>query len=318
MTIRQITAQGQRVPLEIMNLPVPNAGADLIALAEGAAAKMLAIDPICYKDFRAKISRLALQMREAPPDADKLVMIQSLIDEFGRHGSLSEDAIGRRVSAWRTLVSKLIMELLIRSAVEPESADAAPLLQRVSSLLNEEEIHGFTVQFADFLRISSFAGQKSKASLLAPRDPSAAYDNYSGLQDRTVAVKHVKRLIKRGSAGYVVLFELKCLDMIGERFGMDAIRDSVMAVSAFLTQSLRTDDAIYQLGDSSLLAVLQTPANEKILTAAMRRVVSNNRDITIQVDNRRVMLRIPLEFEITPIDGVCSAEDLCKKGGNSN
>jgi hypothetical protein len=93
---------------------------------------------------------------------------------------------------------------------------------------------------------------------------------------------------------------------------MEAVQDSLMAVSAFLTHSLRSDDAIYHWSGSSLLAVLQTPASLPILTAAMRRIVDNNRDITIQIGGRSVMLRIPLEFEITPISQLRNAEDLHK------
>jgi GGDEF domain-containing protein len=93
---------------------------------------------------------------------------------------------------------------------------------------------------------------------------------------------------------------------------MEAVQDSLMAVSAFLTSSLRNDDAIYHWSDSSLLAVLQSPTTEQILTAAMRRIVDNNRDITIQIGGRSVMLRIPLEFEITPIDSLRTADDLRK------
>jgi hypothetical protein len=100
--------------------------------------------------------------------------------------------------------------------------------------------------------------------------------------------------------------------MIGERFGAEAVQDSLMAVSAFLTHSLRSDDAVYHWSDSSLLAILQTPVSVPILTAAMRRIVDNNRDITIRIGGRTVMLRIPLEFEVTPIDQLRTAEDLHK------
>jgi len=113
-------------------------------------------------------------------------------------------------------------------------------------------------------------------------------------------------------SGFVVIFKLNCLGMIGERFGLEAVQDSLMAVSAFLTNSLRSDDAIYSWSGSSLLAVLQTPASEQILAAAMRRIVDNNRDITIQMGGRSVMLRIPLEFQMTPISQLRSAGDLHK------
>jgi GGDEF domain-containing protein len=116
----------------------------------------------------------------------------------------------------------------------------------------------------------------------------------------------------QGGRGFVVLFQLGLLDVIGDRFGVEVIQDSLMAVSAYLNASLRNDDAVYHWSDSSLLAVLQTPSSEQILTAAMRRIVDNNRDITIHIGGRSVMLRIPLEFEMIPIGMLNSAEDLYK------
>jgi len=118
--------------------------------------------------------------------------------------------------------------------------------------------------------------------------------------------------MKQGGQGFVVFFRLGFLEVIGERFGMEAVQDSVMAVSAFLTSSLRSDDAIYHWSDSSLLAVVHSQANEQTLTAAMRRIVDNNRDITIQIGERNIMLRIPMEFEVTPIQNLRAADDLFK------
>jgi GGDEF domain-containing protein len=273
---------------------------------------MLAVDPVAFNEFRAKVSQLALQMRDGLPDADKLALVRSVLHEFEQHRKLSEEALKDRLSGWRTLVSRLLADLLIKTGIDPASEDAAPLIRRVASLLTAEEIHGFLITLAEYLRVGGADGHGSRASELALADRSTENDNASGLRGGGVAVEHVRRIMDRDSTGFVVLFQLNCLDMIGERFGMEAVQDSLMAVSAFLTHSLRSDDAIYHWSGSSLLAVLQTPASLPILTAAMRRIVDNNRDITIQIGGRSVMLRIPLEFEITPISRLRNAEDLHK------
>lgn len=83
-----------------------------------------------------------------------------------------------------------------------------------------------------------------------------------------------------------------------------------MAVSAFLTASLQGDDAIYHWNDSSLLAVLQGRPSEPILLAELQRIASQNRDSSIQVAGRTIVLRIPLAVELTPIDRLRVAEDL--------
>ncbi len=209
-------------------------------------------------------------------------------------------------------MGKLLTELLDRLGIDAGSAEAAPLARRVSSLLSAEEIHGFIVLLTDFLRVGAVDPKTGQALQLKAADRSIANDNAAGLRGGGAAVEHVKRIMERGAPGFAVLFQLGLLDVIGERFGMEAVQDGLMAVSAFLTSSLRNDDAIYHWSDSSLLAVLQSPATEPILAAAMRRIVENNRDITVQIKDRSVMLRIPLEFDIIPIGSLRSADDLYK------
>jgi GGDEF domain-containing protein len=313
MKLRQMTSWGKEAAAPVgPELAIPNGERCLTPLVEGTATSMLAIDDAAYHDFRERVSILAVQMRDGLPDADKLALIRSVLHEFEQYRKFSEDVLRERLSGWRTLVSKVLVDLLTRTGIDPASGDAATLVQRVASLLTATEIHGFLTQLADYLRVGGGDGQKTRASHLSLADRTNANDNAAGLRGGGVAVEHVRKIMKQGNEGFVVLFQLNCLDIIGERFGMEAVQDSLMAVSAFLTHSLRSDDAVYHWTGSSLLAVLETPATPQILIAAMRRIVDNNRDITIQMGGRSVMLRIPLEFEITAINRLSSAEDLHK------
>jgi GGDEF domain-containing protein len=124
------------------------------------------------------------------------------------------------------------------------------------------------------------------------------------------AVERLKGIMERGERGFIALFRLNCLEVITQRFGAEAVQDCLMAVSAFLTSSLHSDDAIFHWSDSSLLAILQGRASEQILTAELHRIVSQNRETSIKVEGRAIMLRIPLAFELTPINRLRAAEDL--------
>jgi GGDEF domain-containing protein len=312
MKLRRMGDGNTEASLNGRDSMTPNTERCLTPLVEGAAANMLAIDATRYDEFREKVTFLAAQMRDGLPDADKLALTKSVLQEFEKHRKFSEDELRERVLAWRTLVSRLLADLLTRIGIDPASAGAMPLVQRVPSLLTAPEIHGFITQLADFLRIGGGDGQRSNVLQLSLADRTNANDNAAGLRGGGAAVDHVRRILEQGGVGFVVLFKLNCLDIIGERFGMEAIQDSLMAVSAFLTHSLRSDDAVYHWSGSMLLTVLETPATPQILTAAMRRIVDNNRDITIQMGGRHVMLRIPLEFEITAISRLSVAEDLYK------
>jgi len=115
-----------------------------------------------------------------------------------------------------------------------------------------------------------------------------------------------------GRKGFIVLFRLTCLNMINQRFGPEAVEDCLMAVAAFLTQSLQSDDAVYHWSDSSLLAVLQGRVNEQILNAELQRIVYQNRETSVTIGGRTTMLRIPLTFDVTPIERLQTPDDLYK------
>jgi len=119
-------------------------------------------------------------------------------------------------------------------------------------------------------------------------------------------------MIEHSRPGYIALFRLSCLDVVGERFGQEGIQDCLMAVSAFLIENLRGEDSVYHWSESSLLAVCDRKIHEDILFAELSRVLQRNRDFTIQIGDSTIMLRIPIDMELFPIDTFESAEDLQK------
>jgi hypothetical protein len=100
--------------------------------------------------------------------------------------------------------------------------------------------------------------------------------------------------------------------VIEERFGITAVEDCVMAVSAFLTERLESDDAIYHWNDTTLLAIFEGRNNKGILSKELERIASQNRDITININDRTVLIRVPLAFELSPVSGFRSGDDLYK------
>jgi hypothetical protein len=236
----------------------------LTQLAEGAASNAVVVDPGDFMALRSRVSQLALQMRDGLPDEERLGLILNVIHEFEHYRKLSDEAMRDRVCGWRTLVSKLLVDLLARTGIDAGSRDAAPLVQRVASLLTGEELNGFLIQLTDFFRLSNADSRTARAAQLTAADRSTANDNAAGLRGGGAAVDHVRKIMERKISGFAVLFQLNCLGMIGERFGVEAVQDSLMAVSAFLTHSLRSDDAVYHWSDSSLVAILQTPVSVPI------------------------------------------------------
>jgi hypothetical protein len=288
-------------------------GRYLTLLAEGAAMNVPEYgDDASYKKFRTNVGGLTQRISDKLPKDDKLELIQQIVHEFEGYRKVVEDEFRDRRVGWRALTATMLQYILGLLTISPVSTEAAPLVQRVGSLLTGAEIQAFQILLTEFLRLGGEKAEKIRAARIMPANSAEINHNAAGLRGSAAAVEHIQGIMDREVQGFVVLFRLGCMEVIGERFGEEAVQDSLMAVAAFLTNSLRSDDVIYHWSDSSLLAVLQTPASQPVIVSAIQRVVNSNRDITIQTGGHAVMVRIPLDSEVTPISRLHVADDLYK------
>lgn len=313
MNLRQSAALGTVVSQGKKDAEQPNAERSLTLLTEGAAAAMPEIDGADYAGFRERVAQLAMQTPDRLPRPEKLETVRRILHEFDYYRRDAENALSDRNSRWRSLATTLFVELIGRLGIPSSNPDAAALLKRFSSLETILQLQKFSESMLDFLHpVDARGNVQDIASSLAKTDHSTANLNAAGLLGGGSAIEHVNRILKNAGRGFIAIFRLSCLGMILDRFGPEAIDDCLMAVSAYLTHSLHSDDVIYHWSDSTLLAVLQGRISEHILAAELNRVASHNRDITIQVNGRTIMLRVPLEFDIYPIKGLQCGEDLLK------
>lgn len=283
----------------------------LTLMAEGAALSVPEVDPAGYREFRTNVGRLTLQLPDRLPEDDKLALVRAIVHEFENYRKNTEDTLRERLGGWRGAAAILLEELLKNLGVDPTSSPAAALRQEVRNLTTAEEIQAWRTSLQQFLYpLQGQSLAEHAAARLRAADRSTANDNAAGLRGGGSAVEHVRKVMDRGGEGFIALFRLSCLEVINQRFGPEAVEDCLMAVSAFLTDGLQSDDAIYHWSDSTLLAVLRGRTNEMILTAELQRIVSQNRESSINVAGRAIMLRIPLSFELFPINRLRTAEDL--------
>jgi GGDEF domain-containing protein len=312
MNLRQMTAWGQAGPSGEKPVDLPNLERFLTLAIEGAALGVPEIDTEAYKAFRDNVARLALQLPDRLPDEEKLAQIRGILREFQSYRKLSEDELRDRSVEWRSLVSFLFHELLGSLGIMPSATKADELVHRIAGAISAGKIQSLHGQMESFLHPAGADSAPAEASKLRTADHSTANDNAAGLRGGGSAVDHLKQIMAAGGKGFIVLFRLSCLNMINQRFGAEAVEDCLMAVAAFLTQSLQSADAIYHWSDSSLLAIVQDRANEQILTAELDRIVFQNRETSVNIGGRATMLRIPLTFDITPVERLQSADDLYK------
>jgi GGDEF domain-containing protein len=313
MNLRQMAGLGQTTPSAVVEAAPLTFDRGLALIVEGATQYMPAADAEDHQKFRAMVCEMASQVPERLPIDAKLAQIGTIVSEFEGYCKSINAVFRDRQIAWRTLSSALLRELLVKLGVEISSPSALPLIDKIGGLSTREDIQAYRNQLEEFLHPGGVRDTMPEgASPLKVEDRTTANNNAAGLRGGGSAVEQLKGIMERHSKAFVVLFGLGCLDVISERFGMEAVEDCLMTVSAFLTANLHRDDVIYHWSDSTLLAILEGRPNEQILTAELRRIASQNREITIQIGDRTVMLRIPLDFVITPTARLRTPDDLYK------
>jgi GGDEF domain-containing protein len=312
MNLRQMTGWSQSSTSGAAAIDLPNSERFLTLTVDGAALGVPEIDAEAYKRFRSNVSCLSLQLADHLPDEEKLAQIRGILREFEDYRKSGEEELRNRTAQWRSLSSFLFSELLKSLGIDPNSARANELLRKIAGAVSSELIEALCAQAQSFLHPSGENSVPVEASRFRIADHTTANDNAAGLRGGGSAIEHLKQIMVRDGKGFIVLFRLSCLNMINQRFGAEAVEDCLMAVAAFLTQSLHSDDAIYHWSDSSLLAILQGRINEQILTAELDRIVYQNRETSVNIGGRSTMLRIPLTFDLISIGKLQSAEDLCK------
>ena len=312
MNLRQSTAWGQARSSGEKGQEAANPERFLTLVVEGAALAVPEINSESYKEFRANVGKLALQLPDRLPDEDKLAQIKDVLREFDSYRRAIEEEVRSRTTEWRMVASFLFAELLKSLGVELLSAKADRIVRDIGGATGAAQVQELRGKLDSFLHPAGGESAPAEASKFRTADLSTQNDNAAGLRGGGSAVEQLKGIMENGGKGYIALFRLSCLNMINQRFGAEAVQDCLMSVAAYLTQSLHSDDTIYHWSDSSLLAILQGRANDQILTAELERIVFQNRETSVNIGGRGTMLRIPITFDLTPIERLQSADDLYK------
>jgi GGDEF domain-containing protein len=279
-------------------------------LLEGAAINLPQVDPVMHRRFRSGILRSSIGIVQPQSEHALLNIIASIVQELEAYRIDSEAVLEARYKEWRLLVSALMHLLASRDKVDPRSTLWAGLTKSLADSQTVEEIQQVKSKLMRLFEASGEEQAAKRSKEAEEQDRSTANDNAAGLRGGGAAIEHVGAMIAHSRPGYVCLFRLSCLDVVGERFGPEGIQDCLMAVSAFLIQNMRAEDSVYHWSESSLLAVCDRKIREDILSAELNRVLARNREFTINIGDRAIMLRIPVDLQIFPISQFRSGDDL--------
>ena len=288
----------------------PRAGEALTQLLDALAKNTPAIDARAQEQLSGAIAGAIKKSPDRLHEAEKIKLVQAVIQELESYHRVTEDALREQLDGWRGIVKNLVHEVSANGGANADEAGFHRLVAGIATLTTNQDLQ----TYSDLLQ-TVLHGPGSKKRVVDKRTLNvnnlcAANDNAAGLRGGGAAVAHLQSVLDRCQVGFVAVIQLSCMNVIEDRFGITAVEDCVMAVSAFLTNRLESDDAIYHWNDTTLLAIFEGRNNKGVLSKELERIASQNRDITINIDGRTVLIRVPLAFELSPVSGFRSGDDL--------
>jgi GGDEF domain-containing protein len=280
------------------------------ALLTGVANYQDQFDVTAYQAFRNAIFRTSLNLAEPQTEQALLHEVNAAVQQFQVCHESNTTALKAREKEWRQLTGQLLHLLALRDHIDEKSEAWSKICVEQMKAATAGEIHELRTSVLALFERTEAEAVARQTAFLEEQDRSTANDNAAGLLGGGAAIQHVRTMLAESRPGFVGLFRLSCLDVVGERFGPEGIQDCLMAVSAFLIESLRREDVIYHWSESSLLVVCDRKVREDILAAELNRVLARNRDFTIKIGQRLIMLRIPIDLKLIPISEIGSADNL--------
>jgi len=282
----------------------------LSMLLEGAVLNMPEVDSDGYREFRTNLNRLAMQLSEPMGEEERLTLMRMILHEFSNYRAIAEKAQRERLVAWRAMTQRLVQDLLDAKRLDARLPNMSLVLSEIPKLATASDIHEYQTLLTATLKPQSASAMAVLSAIEVLPDQSVGNDNAVGLPGSGAAVEHLRQIMDKRGTGFIALLRLGCLDVLQQRFGPDAVQDALMAVSNYLTESLHSDDSIYHWSESALLAILQGRATEQILAAELQRIVMANRETTLNIGGRNVMVRIPVSFDLIAVEQFRNPEEL--------
>lgn len=297
---------------------IPQAS-DLVPIAEVEKFLVQLLDSIhgqrfddrtpSYSEFHEKMSQMARKLTECSTVDDKFLALQQTLYEIHRYQEGKAKDLQKPEFTWRALAATLLCALFTPN-------DAKRLSAREDRLLGEAMLRNLNEgmdTFQDAMRSHPRLNAENTRPVEDWRPSFEKDSNPTSLRCGDEALNRIEGMLERQAKGYVIVFRLGCLDLVGERFGLEAVEESLRSVSAYLADSIRRYAELFFWNESTFATIVETRAPEKALRTTIVHIINNNRSAFVQVEDHLVLLQMPLEFEMFPISSIQSAKEFCER-----
>jgi FixJ family two-component response regulator len=136
------------------------------------------------------------------------------------------------------------------------------------------------------------------------------FDGSTGLPGPSKARSFLEPLLGADSQGYTILLKLSLFPMIEERYGEAAAIDYLKSAVRFLKQALRPEDQLFHWSRDVLMAFARRQVSPAAMRMEFSRLMSNTQQHIVEANGKRVMVALPLTFDLLPVARFASLDQM--------
>jgi FixJ family two-component response regulator len=136
------------------------------------------------------------------------------------------------------------------------------------------------------------------------------FDGRTGLPGPSKARSFLEPLLGADNQSYAILLKLSLFPMIEARYGEAAAIDYVKSAVRFLKQALRPEDQLFHWSRDVLMAVARRQISPAALRMEFSRLMSNTQQHIVEANGKRVMVALPLTFDLLPVARFASLDEM--------
>jgi FixJ family two-component response regulator len=136
------------------------------------------------------------------------------------------------------------------------------------------------------------------------------FDGRTGLPGPSKARSFLEPLLGADSQGYTILLKLSLFPMIEERYGEAAAIDYLKSAVRFLKQALRPEDQLFHWSRDVLMAFARRQVSPAAMRMEFSRLMSNTQQHIVEANGKRVMVALPLTFDLLPVARFASLDQM--------
>lgn len=292
-------------------IPIAEVERFLVQLLDSIGGQRFDDRTSSYAEFHEKMSGMAQRLSECSTLDEKFLALQQTLYEIHRYQESKAKDLRKPEFTWRALAATLLCALFTPHDAKRLSAGKDRLLGEAML----RDLNDGVDTFEGAMRSQPEQDVENRPWVDEWRPSFEAELNPTSLRCGDAALSRVEELLQRGAKGFAIVFRLGCLDVVGERFGLEALEESVRAVTGYLSESIQRYGELFYWNESTFVTVVETRAPEKSFRTTIVQIVNNNRSAFVQVGDHLVLLQMPLEFEMFSILGMKSAKEFCERLG---